>query len=497
MNGPPLLTELASHLHPALAAGLPAALPVASLHLDSRTVTAGGLFVAVPGSHDDGSRYALEAVRRGAVAVVAETAIAGLPVPVLAVPNARAAAACLADRFFGQPSRRLAVVGVTGTNGKTTTAFLIQHILQVAGRRCGMLGTITYDTGSATYPAPLTTPDAVAFQGHLAQMVAAGCDAAAVEVSSHALSQDRVAGTCFAAGVFTNLTRDHLDYHGDMDAYAATKARLFAGLPREADAVLNAADPWHRVMAEAAPCALRLYGVNGGSEPLALQGAIEEARVDGMQVALCSSGETLHVQVGLTGRHNAENLLAAALTAISLGVPLSVVGEALRDFPGVPGRLERIPAQDGVTVFVDYAHTDDALARVLDVLRPLTGGRLFAVFGCGGDRDRGKRPLMAQAAEARADRVVVTSDNPRTEDPRQIFADIRSGFQRPQEVLFEADRAAAIDLAIRQAESGDTVLLAGKGHEDYQILGTRRIHLDDRELARAALRARARRGGTP
>jgi UDP-N-acetylmuramoyl-L-alanyl-D-glutamate--2,6-diaminopimelate ligase len=391
----------------------------------------------------------------------------------------------------------LDLIGVTGTNGKTTSAYLIRHIFNLADRRAGLLGTVEYDLGGRVEPAPLTTPGAVRFTRSLAEMLKAGCRTAVVEASSHALAQERVWPHRFAAAVFTNLTRDHLDYHGDMENYLQAKRSLFSRLDAEASAVFNLGDPASPRLA--GDCRARLSGyvladAAGSGKPAPdFPGDVFLARIidsglAGQSFELSGPGVSRRFRSPLVGRHNAENSLGAILAALALGVPAEAIGEALAGFSGVPGRLERIQSDSGTMAFVDYAHTDDALRSVLSVLRPLAAGKLITVFGCGGDRDRGKRPLMARAAEELSDRVVVTSDNPRTENPYAIIDEIMAGFVHPEAVAVEADRERAVALAAGFAGPDDAILVAGKGHEDYQIVGTVKRRLDDRELLRNAFR---------
>lgn len=462
---------------------------------DSREVANGFLFAAVSGSREDGASYIKDAVQRGAAALLLADAPAVDPgIPVVAARDARKALGEAAAAFYDNPSLALDLVGITGTNGKTTTAYLLRHIFNQAGRRAGMLGTIEYDLGNRLEPAPLTTPDAVRFTRSLAEMRDFGCKTAIAEVSSHALSQDRVWPHRFAAAVFTNLTRDHLDYHGDMDAYREAKRSLFLRLEESAAAVFNYRDPSAGRMA--AGIRARKYGyiLSGGgdvSEEVpgdALRAAIVRSDLGGQVFRVEGRGLDREFATPLVGRHNIENCLGALLAALALGVGEHTAAQALANFPGVPGRLERIESPSGTKAFVDYAHTDDALRSVLSVLRPLTKGKLIAVFGCGGDRDPGKRPLMARAAEEFADRVVVTSDNPRTEDPEKIIDGIMTGFSHPERVSREPDRPAAIRTAVEMAGADDVVLIAGKGHEDYQIVGVEKRHMDDRELVRSAFK---------
>ncbi|MBP5232928.1 MAG: UDP-N-acetylmuramoyl-L-alanyl-D-glutamate--2,6-diaminopimelate ligase, partial [Planctomycetes bacterium] len=361
-------------------------------------------------------------------------------------------------------------------------AFLIRHLARHCGRRAGLLGTIEYDTLSRAVPAPLTTPESVDFAAYLAEAAAAGAEILAAEVSSHALALGRVAGCDFAAAVFTNLTRDHLDYHGTLANYAAAKHKLFLALAPGAPAAANLDDPQAGAMLAGCPGRPETYGIDN---PAAVWNAVGLASgIDGSDFTLRHGGpdgtgdHPVHLPV--PGRHNVHNALAALAALAPLGLPLDGLIDGLANFKNVPGRLETI-RHAGRTACIDYAHTPDALEKALVALRPLTPGKLWAVFGCGGDRDRGKRPQMAAVAERLADKVVVTSDNPRTEEPGQILEDIRAGFADMDMPDFIPDRAAAIAHALRAAATGDTVLIAGKGHEDYQIIGTVKHHFSDRE----------------
>lgn len=486
------LSELAREMH-GVEQGGSGDPGILSLSLDSRQTEAGALFIAMSGCRDEGAAYVNEAIRRGAVAVLADCMPRIVPgFPCLVAENVRKAAGEAADAFYRHPARNLDLIGVTGTNGKTTTAYLLRHIFNHMGRRCGMLGTIEYDLGNKIEPAPLTTPDAVHFTRFLAEMRDFGCAAAVAEASSHALVQERTWPHRFACGIFTNLTRDHLDYHGDMERYLEAKRSLFLRLDEKAAAVFNCRDPHAGRMAEA--CRARKFGYElqgdgsfrqwfGGG---AVEASIVESDLRGQTFHVVGCGMDMDFRTSLIGAHNVENCLGAILAAVALGIGPRAVAEALAEFPGVPGRLERVASPPEVGVFVDFAHTDDALRSVLTVLRPLTKGRLITVFGCGGDRDKGKRSLMARAAAELSDRVVVTSDNPRTEDPAAIIRDIMAGFPDPGKVEVEPDRAAAMRLAAGLLRSGDTLLAAGKGHENYQIIGTEKRHMDDRELLRNA-----------
>ncbi len=488
------LRELAGEMHGVEVAGRgdPGILFLTS---DSRAALPGALFAALPGCRGDGAAYISDAVKRGAVALLLSCIPDVDPgVPYLVAADARKALGEAADVFYEHPSRSLDLIGVTGTNGKTTTAYLLRHIFNFAGWRCGMLGTVEYDLGDKLEPAPLTTPDVVRFTRSLAEMRDFGCRAAAVEVSSHALDQDRTWPHRFACGIFTNLTRDHLDYHGDMGRYLEAKRILFTCLDDKAIAVLNYRDPASVRLAEG--CVARTYGyflAGGGARegnipPDTLRAEIVESSLAGQAFQVNGYGLERKFHTPLVGRHNVENCLGAARAAVGLGLGAATVAEALERFPGVPGRLERMESRSGAVAFVDYAHTDDALHSVLSVLRPLVKGKLVTVFGCGGDRDKGKRPLMAKAAEALSDLVIVTSDNPRTEEPADIISGIMAGFADRSKVRVDPDRAGAIRLAASLAGAGDAILVAGKGHENYQIIGTEKRHLDDRELVREAFR---------
>jgi len=467
---------------------------------DSRKVKPGALFVAVPGARSDGHDFAAAAARAGAVAVLAERPVACAPATLLLVPSARRALALAAAAFLGHPAERLSVCGVTGTKGKTTVTYLVEACAAAAGIPCGVIGTVSWRVPGRTRPASHTTPDATEVQALLAEMADAGARVAILEVSSHALDQERVAGLSFRAAGFTNLGRDHLDYHPDVESYFQAKRRLFVErLAPDGVAVVNAADPHGARLAAELAAAGRTswrFGIPGAEI------APRDVRtgMDGTQAVLDTPRGEIRVRSPLVGAHNLENLMTAAGLALALGISAADVAAGLSSSQGAPGRLERIDGR-GVAAFVDYAHTPDSLAAACAALRALSPRRLVAVFGCGGDRDRGKRPLMGRAAGAAADLVLVTSDNPRTEDPDAILAAIVPGVEEaglrrisPDEARAGArgftvveDRRAAIALALEAARPGDAVLIAGKGHEDYQIVGTERHHLDDREEARRGL----------
>ena len=460
---------------------------------DSRELTPGSVFVAVRGLEADGMAFVPDAVAGGAAAVVAERAPdAPAPVPWVVVADARAALARLAAAFYRHPSRQLRVVGVTGTNGKTTTTYLLRAMFEAAGIRCGVLGTVGHFIGSQEIPAARTTPEAPDVQRMMRAMVSAGCGACAMEVSSHALSLRRVNDITFAAAIFTNLSRDHLDFHQHMEDYFLAKRRLFEMLPREAPAAINADDPRSGALIELSGRPVT-YGINKPADvrpgPLAYS-------LSGLQFDIRTPEGPVAVRTRMVGRPNVYNILGATAAAAALGVPLRAIEEGLRDLQGVPGRFEVVstPA-DAITVIVDYAHTDDALRNLLETARPMAVRRLITVFGAGGDRDRTKRPLMGMVAARLSDRVVITSDNPRGEDPGRIIEEVRRGAdpevrQSGAELCAIVDRRDAIHDAIRRAQPGDVVLIAGKGHEKYQEIGGTRSPFDDVEVAREGLEAR-------
>jgi len=456
---------------------------------DSRKCAPGCCFVAVKGAASDGHTFLDAAISAGATAVVVDRPVSVPPgVFAIRVDDTRSALARLVATFHGlcgDVGRPLRIVGVTGTNGKTTVAWLLRSILRAAGHKTALLGTVEYDLAGLRLSSPLTTPDALTLCGHLATARERGATHAVMEVSSHALDQRRVDGLDFAAGVFTNLTGDHLDYHGTMDDYFIAKRRLFEALSPGAVAVLNADDPRCATLAAATRARCVTYAIEN---PLAdWSASIERMDRTGTRLRFSAKGRTLSMSTSMIGAHNVQNLLAAAATADALGVEWPAITEGLESCGGVPGRLQRAePPGWPFSVFVDYAHTDDALRNVLTTLRPLTPGRLICVFGCGGDRDRTKRPRMSAVAEQFADVAWVTSDNPRTERPEAIVEEIVAGLTHRGvcRVEVEVDRRAAIRAALQDAAEGDTVLIAGKGHENYQIVGRETLPFDDVEEAR-------------
>ncbi|NOZ20298.1 MAG: UDP-N-acetylmuramoyl-L-alanyl-D-glutamate--2,6-diaminopimelate ligase [Planctomycetes bacterium] len=454
---------------------------------DSRRVEKGSMFVAIRGTVENGHKYIPDAIRNGAAAILAEEDVE-VPESVcrITVPDTRRAIGVLGCRFYGDPSAEMTIVGVTGTNGKTTTTHLVKSILDASGRETGLIGTVGYRIGRRNVPATMTTPDAVDTQALLAQMLAEKIRHAAIEVSSHALAQFRTDQVKIACGVFTNLTQDHLDYHRTMEKYLAVKARLFEGLREEASAVLNADDPACSTLASATKARVIKYGIK---EPADLTADILDISIEGATLDLSTPDGVIRVESKLLGAHNVSNILAAAGAAYAIGVPLPYIKVGVEALPYVPGRLEPAPCGQNFIVLVDYAHTPDALESVLRTVRQLTDRRVIVVFGCGGNRDRTKRPIMGRAAETMADLCWVTSDNPRTEKPEAIIEDILAGMERRESHHIQPDRAAAIAEAIATAQEGDVVLIAGKGHERYQIFADRVVPFDDKEQARKAIEA--------
>ena len=476
---------------------------VTAIAYDSREVIPGAVFVAVRGQHYDGSRFASDSISRGAVLVVS----AASPLDAdggawLQVADDRLALAELSSAFYGDPSHDLAVVGVTGTNGKTTTTYLLSSIFESAGWPCGRVGSVGCETGGDDQVAVTahTTPEAPEVQALLHEMVAHGCLACVMEVSSHALAMRRVDETRFAAGVFSNLTRDHLDYHSNMDRYFAAKKRLFEMLPDDAPAVINIDDPFGRRLVDTVSRPVT-YGINEAAD-------ITPDRIEstpaGTVLEVRTGRGCLQVKLSLPGRMNAYNVLAAVATAVALDLPFKAIEQGVAALEGVPGRFEVVSASnDDVWVVVDFAHTEDALRALLGAVRELGHRRLITVFGCGGDRDRHKRPMMGATAARFSDLVILTADNPRSEDPAEIIAQIRLGIVAtdttgvgPIQIAIP-DRASAIERAIVQATPGDAVVIAGKGHEVEQQVGSERFPFDDRAVARAALERRRTRACGP
>ncbi len=458
---------------------------------DSRRVKNGYVFVAVPGHKTDGKFFVNDAIDRGAVAIVSENdERLKNDICHIRVSNARRALARMACVFNGMPSNKLQMIGITGTNGKTTVSYMTRDILDADGRVPGLIGTVECRIGTRVIPSSQTTPDASDLQLLLVQMVNAGCRSAVMEVSSHALDQGRVEGVEFDVAVFTNLTRDHLDYHKTAESYFAAKSLLFRNLGtggKKSVAVINMDDPQGGRLAElsAGHAEVFKYGLNTGADVRAENVELSPA---GSNFYLHSPWGDARIKMEILGRFNVSNALAAIAICGSLGVKLDLIVESLSKFTVVPGRLEEIKARKGFQVFVDYAHTDDALQRVLETLREITVNRLIVIFGCGGNRDSTKRPIMGRVAGKMADYVVVTSDNPRKENPAAIIDQICSGFDQSAHFEVMEDRAQAIRRGLAMAEKGDIVLIAGKGHEMSQELANTIIPFDDRQVARSILK---------
>lgn len=485
---------------PVVQASGPAKPAITSLATDSRRVMPGALFFALPGLRTDGQNYVEEAIGRGAVAVVASRP-ARVPGHIayitLAPDDLKPALAQVARRFYGQPEQVMDLVGVTGTNGKTTVAFLVRHLLGLDEGPVGLLGTVEYALGARTLPAYRTTPEAADLYAMLAQMRDAGCKRAVMEVSSHGIDQHRVHGLPFKVAVYTNLSQDHLDYHADLDSYFEVKARLFTGETgaRPGTAVINLDDPHGAGLAARVPEGVEL--ITYGEHPEAqLRATNVQLAAGGSRFELTWNGVTSMVDLELPGQYNVQNALAALGAVLALGVPLGVALERLRLFSGVPGRMERVDEGQEFAVLVDYAHTDDALRNALGMLRPITRGRLHCLFGCGGNRDRSKRPRMVQAVQELADIAWATADNPRRESLDQIFADMKGGVSDPASITFIPDRRRAISVALDACRPGDTLLIAGKGHETYQELADSVVPFDDRLVARELLRRKRSPGAT-
>jgi len=469
------------------------------LHLtpDSRGVTAGTLFVAIRGRQSDGHDFLPEAVARGAAAAVLEETAARpvttRPFPIIRVKDSRMALAKLSERFYDYPSSRLGLIGVTGTNGKTTVTYLIRSILQAANHRAGLFGTVGYDLAGERLPATHTTPESHLLQQYLARLVEKGADYAVMEVSSHAVALKRIEGLEFDVAVFTNLTQDHLDYHQTMENYFESKRKLFSDLGRSAKksrpkrAVINRDDPWGRRLIETTGAPVWTYGLEG---PADLTAVDVHDGLEGLAFTAVTPAGSFPVRSALVGRFNIENLLAAVGTAIHLGISSDDIRRGIGSLSGVPGRFERFDSGRGFSIIVDYAHTEDALDRLLRAAAELTPGRVITVFGCGGDRDPGKRAPMGRAAARLSDVVVITSDNPRSEDPVRIIEEVTVGVREvslnkksPVEWMAVPDRRKAIERALNLAQPGDSVIVAGKGHEETQIIGERTIPFSDQRVA--------------
>ena len=491
---------------------------VAGLAYDSRAIAPGLLFVAIRGLQQDGHQFIGQAIAKGATAIVVESrwplkgmgTIPPIQPCIIRVKDTRKALSGLASQFYGRPSHRLGMIGVTGTNGKTTSTYLIKRVLEAAGKKVGLLGTVGYHVGQEVLRASHTTPESLDLHWLLAQMVQAGMDYSVMEVSSHALALERVADCAFDVAVFTNLSQDHLDFHADMEDYFRAKLKLFstlgAGNPKSLPrmAVVNGDDP---KISEVIASIRTPYWTYGSTKEADL--SIENVHLDfeGIRFPAVTPEGKFEVQSALVGRYNIFNILAAIGVALSQGIPIHLIQKGIHETSQVPGRFEKIQEGQKFLVIVDYAHTDEALRQLLLAVRELAqvavhpGRRILTVFGCGGDRDRGKRPKMGRVVAQLSDFVILTSDNPRAEDPISIIREIETGIKQSvasslgfSGYLVIPDRAEAIEKAIGLAHPGDIVVIAGKGHEDYQILGERKLPFDDREMAREAIRRRMAKG---
>lgn len=475
---------------------LPQELAITDITCDSRKIKPGALFICLSGSRVDGHAYVEQAYQAGAAAVLTEKAVAApAALPVIEVPDTRQAMQLLVPYFFGYPGKKMRMIGVTGTNGKTTTTYVLRHILQEAGYKVGVIGTIQIMIGEEILPVANTTPDVVELQSVLARMAAAEIDYVVMEVSSHALALDRVAGCEFDTAIFTNMTQDHLDFHGDFPQYLAAKTRLFELLSQDGTvksgktAIINVDDVAGRSIIEKTSCAVTTYAIEAAAD---LQAVNTDIRAGGCAFTIAGPFGRLPLQLAITGYFNVYNVLGAVGAAIAEGVEPAIIKRALERFTSVPGRFELVDGGQPFSIIVDYAHTPDGLENILKTAQQIAKQRIIVVFGCGGDRDRTKRPIMGRLAVQYGDIVIATSDNPRSEEPEAILADIEKGIQNQLTAgkHYEkiTDRRQAITKAITLAQPDDIVIIAGKGHETYQILKDRTIHFDDRETAREILK---------
>jgi UDP-N-acetylmuramoyl-L-alanyl-D-glutamate--2,6-diaminopimelate ligase len=479
---------------------------ITGLTYDSRQVRSGEIFFAIPGEKVDGHRFIPQALKSGAAGVVVAHRESWPPGTTwIRTKDVRRTMGLWGAHFFGRPSQRMKLVGVTGTNGKTTVTYLVESILSAAGLKPGVIGTVNYRYGGHQVPSHHTTPESLELQSLMAEMEKAGIKSVAMEVSSHALVQDRVRGIDFDVGIFTNLSRDHLDYHADMDAYFSAKRRLFTdylkmSVKLNKAAVVFGQDAKGRdLLKQVAALGLDTWSY-GEDREWDIHPINVRSDVAGLRGQLAVKNRCLDFSSPLVGAANLQNIMGAVGVGRALNLPADAISKGIEQLRAVPGRLEKVENQVGISILVDYAHTPDALEKVLGAVRPLAQGRVLTIFGCGGDRDRGKRPLMGEIAAGLSDLLVLTSDNPRTEDPLRIMADIEDGIkktglkrisdpnaQHERGYWVEKDRRAAIGIGLRAARRGDLVLIAGKGHEDYQILGSQKIHFDDREVAQEEL----------
>ena len=466
---------------------------VCDITQDSREVKPGALFVCVKGAHVDGHKFIPEVIKKGAAAIMTEEALTDeIGVPVLQVADLDEAMKTIVPFFFDYPGKKMRMIGITGTNGKTTTSYLLRDILRSAGKKTGVIGTIRIMIEDEVLPVKNTTPDVIALQRTLSRMYKAGIEYVVMEVSSHALAMNRVAGCEFDTAVFTNLTQDHLDYHKTMENYAQAKAKLFdlvseAGCKAGKTVIINNDDPAGKIMLAAASCRKLTYGTQAGND---LQAKDITVLPRGAEFAVRMADGVMDLKLKITGMFNIYNVMGAVGAALAEGISKDTIVSALEKFSGVSGRFELVDKGQPFAVIVDYAHTPDGLENILKTARQITKNRIITVFGCGGDRDRTKRPIMGRIAAEMSDVVIATSDNPRSEDPQRILEDVMVGVnERIEGKLCEviADRRTAIFRAVALAEADDTVIIAGKGHENYQILKDKTIHFDDKEVAAEAL----------
>jgi len=462
-------------------------LPDASLLCDdSRLVRPGCIFVAVKGPNFDGHNFIPQVIASGAKYIVCQNPVSPQVYPggsyAIPVPDSSLALARLAQAANGDPARKLTNLAVTGTKGKTTVTFLVRSCFQAADQKCGLIGTVVYDTGLTVTDAPLTTPDCLTIARKQSQMLKAGAKFMIIEASSHALDQNRLAAIDFKAAAFTNLTGDHLDYHKTTENYLAAKTKLFEKLSPDSVAILNKQSPYSKQVAGRTKARIFWFAVDNATD---LWASVESIDATGTTFMLYYRDENIRIKTPLLGRYSVANHLAAAGICLAAGLDLKTIARGLASLAAIPGRLEKVGADAPFTVLVDYAHTDDALDNVLSTLKPLCKGRLIVLFGCGGDRDKTKRPRMAKAVEKYADAIIVTSDNPRTENPDAIIQEIVAGFVNPAspKIKIEPNRRKAIALAIESAQKNDVVLLAGKGHENYQIIGKEKFPFSDKQIA--------------
>ena len=484
------LTKLLRRLDKERFATYPIAIDISSLCSDSKKVIEGSLFVAINGTKSKGRDFIMEAIEKGAACVITprdEAVPLSAKVPYVSVTDTRYALFLLADEFYGHPSGKIKVIGVTGTNGKTTITYLIRHILNEVNFSSGIIGTIQYSFKNTLLPAPNTTPGPIELQSLLARMADAGCQYCIMEVSSHGLEQQRTGAIDFKAAIFTNLTQDHLDYHQNLENYFQAKARLFTMLPSDSYAIINADCPFGRRLIPLTQGKVITYGITSAAT---LKAHDLSLSLEGSEFVVEAQGSQVAMKTSLIGKHNVLNILASIAFALTQGIKIADIQKAMESFEGVPGRLQRLEC-DQKNIYVDYAHTPDALENVLGILRALSKENLTVVFGCGGERDCKKRPLMGQVAEKYADRIIITSDNPRSENPEQIAKDIASGLQQKRyEIIL--DRREAIRQAIVKSHAHDIILIAGKGHENYQIFKDKRIEFDDIMVAAEYVKQRGK-----